>query len=230
MANYQNIIPFIKQAEGGLSKATSDAASSNPVPDGSGYHTNEGITWTTMQAAAGLLGITSTALLIQAFYQMTDATWDKIFKWMYWDKIMGDQINSQAAADTLVDWAWGAGPGQAIKKLQQFLTGSSGWLVDNGAPDPQLSIDGGMGPATLQALNAATQINEAQFVSDFSDYKKQWYLSLPNQSANYAGWEARLDALYATVQGSIGTGGIVAGGILLAGLFFLVAYNIFKKK
>ena len=46
MADYRLIIPFIKSKEGGLSKETSDTASADKVPDGSGYHTNKGITWT----------------------------------------------------------------------------------------------------------------------------------------------------------------------------------------
>jgi lysozyme family protein len=210
MALYTTIIPFILQQEGGLSKATTDAASADPLPDGSGYHTNKGITWTTFKMYLSALGISDMTTAIARFYAMSQSDWNYIFKTGYWDKILGDQINSQGAANTLVDWAWGSGPGTAVKKLQQFL---NTWLPAHNAPSPNLTTDGGMGNLTLSALNAATRINEAQFISDFSDYKKSWYLSLPGESANYAGWAARLDDLKQFALST--TGKAVIGGLVL---------------
>lgn len=206
MANYKAIIPFIRKVEGGLSKAKTDSASSYPVPDGSGYHTNKGITWKTLESWKVRLGIMDPPSLIKTFYSMPDDVWEKIYKWGYWDPIQGDRITSQALADTLVDWAWGAGPGRAIQKLQQFL---------------KLPQTNKMNEATLQALNNATTTNEAKFLHDFSAYKKAWYLSLKNQEANYAGWANRLNQLYDVAKAKIGTGGTVAGGLLITGGFFL---------
>lgn len=211
MANYTNIIPFILKEEGGLSKSTSDTASKDPVPDGKGYHTNKGITWTVFKSFMSKLGISNIQEAINRFYAMSQNDWVTIFKTDYWDYIKGDQINSQGAADTLVDWAWGAGPGTAVKKLQQFL---NKWLPEHGAPNPALAVDGGVGNATLTALNSATRINEKQFVADFSDYKKAWYLSLPNQSANYKGWASRLDNLKKFALSNTGTA--VIGSLIFA--------------
>lgn len=211
MANYTNIIPFILKAEGGLSKNKADSASSDPVPDGTGNHTNKGITWAVFKTFMPTLGIANVQDAIKRFYDMSQSDWGTIFKKGYWDFIKGDQINSQGAADTLVDWAWGAGPGTAVKKLQQFL---NTWLPAHGAPKPALAVDGGMGNATLSALNSATRINEKQFVADFSDYKKAWYLSLPNQSANYKGWASRLDNLKKFALSNTGTA--VIGSLIFA--------------
>jgi hypothetical protein len=46
MANINAVnFDYIKKWEGGLSKDSRDQAAKDPVPDGSGYHTNIGITW-----------------------------------------------------------------------------------------------------------------------------------------------------------------------------------------
>jgi lysozyme family protein len=185
-ADYQQIIPFIRKAEGGLSKAKTDTASKNPVPDGSGYHTNKGVTWTTLQSFQQKLGIKTTAELVKVFYAMPDNVWFTIFKTGYWDPIKGDQIKSQAFADILVDWAYAAGPGRAIQKTQQFFN---------------LPVTYKMDDATLKAINSIT--NEADTIKKFADYKKNWYLTLPNQEANYKGWANRLDNLYATVKDKV---------------------------
>ncbi len=84
MANYKNIIPFIQQQEGGLSKAITDTASAHPVPDGSGYHTNKGITW---QTWSGVFGTGADS--IQRFYNMSEEDWETIYKKYYWDSING---------------------------------------------------------------------------------------------------------------------------------------------
>ena len=64
MANYRNIVSFIKSKEGGLSSATTDTASRNPAPCGNGsngkpYHTNKGVTWETFSSNASSLGYTA---------------------------------------------------------------------------------------------------------------------------------------------------------------------------
>ena len=213
MANYKEIIPFILRAEGGLSKAKTDAASVDPVPDGKGFHTNKGITWTTLKQFRGRLGV-SEKTLVSIFYAMPEHVWAMVFKLGYWDAVKGDQIKSQAIADTLVDWAWASGATTAIRKLQQFL---------------RLPINSRMDSLTLQRLN--TLSDEAAFLKSFSDFKKQWYLTLPRQSANYKGWAKRLDNLYASVKTKVvenktnitlAMTGVVATGIVL--------YLVFGKK
>ena len=65
MADYTNIINFIKAKEGGLSSATTDTASRNPSNCGNGsngkpYHTNKGVTWSTFKSLSSKLGYSAT--------------------------------------------------------------------------------------------------------------------------------------------------------------------------
>jgi lysozyme family protein len=198
MANYALMIPWIQKWEGGLSKAKTDSASADPVPDGSGYHTNKGITWTTFKSMAPKIGYTPTPNL---FYKMPQDIWGKIFKSGYWDAIKGDSIKSQSVAEILADWAWGAGPGTAVKKFKEFM---------------KLPVSSTMDANTLALLNRVT--DEKTFVKSLSDFKLKWYTSLPNQSANYAGWTNRLNDLYnvaLTKLGPVGTVVALSGTTLL---------------
>lgn len=178
MADYKNIIPFILKWEGGLSHSIHDSAKNDPVPDGTGTHTNKGVTWSTFKSFAAQLRYVPS---IELFYQMPEHIWGEIFKVGYWNKILGDQIVSQAIADTLVDWAWGSGPGTATYKMQQFL---------------KIKADHLMGPQTLNAINDMSLLDDRSFNREFSEYKLAWYLSLAGQENNYKGWSNRLNDLY----------------------------------
>ncbi len=200
MANYKQVIPQIGAFEGGLSKAQTDSARFDPVPDGSGYHTNKGITWATFKNLAPRLGYTATPDL---FYKMPEHIWERIFKNGYWDSVGGDHIKSQAIANTLADFAWGAGPGTAAKVMQRLLG---------------VFPDGQIGKQTIAAINKQ---KEKDLFTKLTNAKKQFYLTLPGQQANYAGWKTRLDKEWTLNQKLIVAG--VAGGGLLAGglgLFF----------
>jgi len=196
MADHRQITSFIRKWEGGLSKSKKDSASADPVPDGSGYHTNKGITWKTFKSLAPKLGYIATPKL---FYGMPDEIWDKIFKYGYWNVIRGDEIKSQAVADTLVDYAWNAGPGRAIQQLQKYLGLPQNNRMDN---------------ATLAAVNRA---NEQALHEGFSKYKEAWYKSL-HQSANEAGWMNRLDDLYAVTRKKLADLGANKTVLMLVGV------------
>jgi lysozyme family protein len=186
MANYKNIIPLIRKEEGGLSKATTDKAHLDPVPDGSGYHTNKGITWSTFKTSAPKCGFVATPEL---FYAMPDYVWEAIFKHVFWDAIQGDKIESQAIADTLFDWSWASGAFEAIKEIQRFM---------------KIAVDGVMGPLTLKWINSIAAANEQRFNDEFSAYKLNWYLSLgPEYEANFEGWKNRLAMIHAFTNSEI---------------------------
>lgn len=201
MADYNDIVSFIKSWEGGLSKASTDSASSDAVPDGSGYHTNKGVTWTTWKRFASQLGYSALADSIRAFYLMSDRDWGLIFKSGYWDVMKGDQFNFQGLADSLADWCWLAGPVTAIVNLQRFC---------------KVNVSGTVDDATLLFVNSIK--DREGFLSSFSDYKKNWFLSLPNQSANYKGWAARQDALKSRL---VGFGSLALLFLLVLGYFLL---------
>jgi lysozyme family protein len=176
MADFKKAIPIILQYEGGLSKNKTDKAAADPVPDGSGNHTNKGITWTTFKGAASKYGFTATAAL---FYQMPDTIWTKIAKGMYWDVISGDQLKSDSVAILLADWQFGSGT-NATKNLQQVLNRSFG---------QKLTEDGQFGPKTLVATNAANQTKLFQLLqAERIDYYNQLVAANPSQQAFYSGW------------------------------------------
>lgn len=65
---------------------------------------------------------------------------DAFYKFSEWDTLMGDQINNQSIANFMVDWEVNAGAGAPVKHAQEILG---------------VTVDGGMGPHTLAAINAA---------------------------------------------------------------------------
>ncbi|MCF8255529.1 MAG: hypothetical protein K9H61_02275 [Bacteroidia bacterium] len=144
MADFKLAIPIIKRSEGGLSKNTSDSASNYPVPDGSGYHTNKGITWLTFTSMAKKVGYVATPKL---FYEMPESIWQAITKIGYWDTIQGDKIRSQSVATILVDWNFGSG-NWAVKNLQSVLNTKFNY---------KLLVDGDLGLMTLKATNSVDQ-------------------------------------------------------------------------
>jgi lysozyme family protein len=97
MANFNQVnLKYIKRWEGGLSKDPKDKASAFPVPDGSGHHTNKGVTWATFTGLASEVGYKATP---QLFYNMPDNIWLAIYKIGYWNPVQGDKINSQGIAE-----------------------------------------------------------------------------------------------------------------------------------
>lgn len=176
MANPTKIIPFILKWEGGLSKASTDAASSNPVPDGSGNHTNKGITWTTWGSK---YGVSSDS--INRFYKMSQSDWASIFLPLFWNRLNASKINSQRIADILVNWGWAAGPRVPAIAVQRLVN-----------VDP----DGVIGNNTIAAINKA---NEPQLFAALQNANYQFFNELgqrPQYSGNLKGWINRLNDLY----------------------------------
>lgn len=184
MANYLHLVPFIKKAEGGLSKNPADAASTNPVPDGSGYHTNVGVTWSTWCSMFG-----SDAGSIQRFYAMSDEDFGAILKKLYWDPILGDQINSQRTADMILDWNYNSGRFYSSADTQDILIHSFGQHIGE---------DGKFGPATIAAINA---VDEPTLYQDLIDRRLQFFeqcvTAHPTNSVFLQGWKNRISALVA---------------------------------
>lgn len=182
MANYKTLVPFIKRAEGGLTKNPADTASSNPVPDGRGYHTNKGITWTVWSGFYG-----TDAASIKRFYDMSDDDWGVIFKKLFWNKVLADSIKSQRIADVIVDWVWGSGFHYPEVDIQDILAHTFG---------EHISVDGQFGPATIAALNESDE----QKLWDTIVAKRFWYLDQivaihPSNSIFLQGWKNRMNHL-----------------------------------
>ncbi len=125
MAQASKLIPFILKWEGGF---VND-------PDDSGGPTNKGITISTYEAYCAGKGLPKPG--IKELENIPDAHWDDIFKSMYWDKWLADDIESQSVANILVDWVWGSGSWGII--IPQRILG--------------VKPDGIVGPVTLKSLN-----------------------------------------------------------------------------
>ncbi len=182
MASYSSAIPYIKKAEGGLSRAVTDSASKNPSPyvyNGvTGWHTNRGITWSTFKGLAPSVGY---AVNQDNFIKMPDSIWLGIYKTGYWNDMKGDLYDSQAIANAVVDFAWASGGGGSRKSLIKFLK-QKGIVANDSA-----SISKGFNSLVKKE-------GEAKVFSDLIDHRKNYFISL-NQPANEEGWLKRMDTL-----------------------------------
>lgn len=176
MADYKKIIPFILKWEGGLSKNKDDVYAKNPVPNGTGYHTNKGITWVVFSSYFG-----NTTATQERFMKMSSEDWGIIFKHLFWDAIKGDNIQSQKVADILVNWAWGSGVRIPSVQIQQIVG---------------VTADGNIGPKTIAAINA---MDEKDLVTKLKQKNISFYEVLttnPKYSMFRKGWFNRLNDLY----------------------------------
>lgn len=185
MADYKNIVSHTLYHEGGKSRDPEDNAAKNPVPDGTGYHTNKGVTWSTFVSLGPKIGYNPTA---QLFYVMPTEIWLKIYKQGYWDKIGGDGIKSQAIANMLAQRAWGSGSKKANEMIQQLLN-EFGFKIP---------IDGKTGSETISAINQATstKIKERKFYDAFYKKNMAWLQSLSDWWKYKNGWNKRMNSLY----------------------------------
>lgn len=184
MANVNKAnIALIKKWEGGKSKNPKDAAAKFPRPEGLIFHTNKGITWETFSTNAAKLGYAATPEL---FLLMPDDVWLKIYKKLFWDSVKGDDIQSQAIAEFLTDWAWGSGPGTAGKQLQEYLNTQQ--------PEAPLKVDGKIGAKSLAALHALIAKKGERIVFEDLDRAKRNFLhTLQSTNTFGLGWFRRMD-------------------------------------
>lgn len=212
MANYLIPIPSIKKWEGGLSKHAADNASANAVPDGSGYHTNKGITWATFIAMQSIVGYTATPEL---FYEMPESIWSGIFKKGYWDKVLGDTMRSQAVANLAAQIAWGSGAHRAGTSVQTVCN----TLANGRGPSPTLVVDGAVGPKTLAQVNALTELDEMAFFNALYYHRLNYLKSLDDWAVFGNGWLNRYSEIYtfnvALISPSASSAGAAALVLLL---------------
>ena len=131
MANHLIPIPFIKRAEGHYVNDPLDA----------GGETMIGITY---RVWGSVFGPNAHA----RFMAMSDADWALIWKKLYWDACLGDQIKSQRIANVISDWVWGSGKYYPEQHFQHVLNTHFGL---------HLTEDGNFGGGTIAAINAAPE-------------------------------------------------------------------------
>jgi len=183
VAKLDHIIPFLKSAEGKLSKDASDSASKTPVPDGSGYHTNQGVTWATWVSIFG-----ASSYSIKRFYAMSDEDYYKCIV-PFWNSILGDQIKSQRIADIIFDWVWGSGKYYPEIYIQDILINSF---------NQHIKMDGDFGQETINSINTVNEQAEYEAII----VKRFWYfdhivIAHPSQKKFLEGWKNRVKNLIA---------------------------------
>ena len=240
MANWRLLTEFTKTAEGGHSADPRDNAlqSGHSGVLGKGYdtrypnnyiHTNKGVIWSTYVAYANAKGKTPSA---QEFINMTPAIWEDIFKTLFWNRIAGDLINSQAIAEILMEAIWGGGSMGMVRTLQKFLN-------DKGA-SPVLKVDGSMGRNTANALNkyATTKAREREIVDLLINQRFNYLKSLGDWVHYGIGWSDRVNKVAARAYDYIAKGvasnkgKALLGALILGGLAYYYSDKIasFWKK
>ncbi|CAL2104480.1 PG_binding_3 domain-containing protein [Tenacibaculum sp. 190130A14a] len=94
----------------------------------------------------------------------------QIIKAWYWDKVQASFINSQAVAENIADHAINAGTGSAAGIVQEVL---------NYEFNKDLSVDGVIGPMTIDAINS---VDQTKLFQKFSQYRIDYYRSINNRS------------------------------------------------
>jgi lysozyme family protein len=174
-------IDYILKWEGGLSKHQKDSASAFPVPDGSGYHTNKGITFRVWSSVHG-----SSKESIKRFYEMSHADWLTIFNG-FWKGMKCDLIESQIIADHYADFAWGSGVNRASIEMQKYLN-KRGYRVD---------IDGIVGFKTIKALNECVKKDGEKWTFEAVYAERVEFLQgLKSFKTFGTGWMRRLNDFY----------------------------------
>jgi lysozyme family protein len=106
-----------------------------------------------------------------------DGLVDAFYKTNFWDKLLGDSIDSQAVATYCYDWYVNAGH-NALKGIQSVLG---------------VTADGVFGRETLQALNAAGDILPALHDRRVAYYRD---IATGDNAKFLAGWEHRANGLF----------------------------------
>jgi lysozyme family protein len=169
MANFDVFLPMLLRFEGGYVDDPTDP----------GGETNKGVTMATFQHCSHeLLGIDPTSENLRA---LTDAQAGIIYRALYWDKLNGDDFQLQDLANIVCDFYVNAGT-HATLLLQRTLNNMGAHVVE----------DGGIGTASIQALNSFDQ------VAVYRQYKLgriNYYQSLGQRFPQFLqGWLKRANA------------------------------------
>lgn len=176
MADIDSILDDILGREGGYVNNSADR----------GGPTNMGITQTTL---GQWLGRPASIADVQG---LTVETAKAIYTANYYTKPHLDRL-PELIQPVMLDGAVNSGPGASVKWLQEVLN-ANGY--------GPLSVDGGIGPATIAAANQAAAKMGPAFNTALIEVRRAFLVSLgrndPSQQQFEKGWMARCDSLEET--------------------------------
>lgn len=176
---------FTKAREGGLSKDKSDSRSKWPVPDGTGNHTNSGISWKTFVYLGPILGYDPTPANFYAMTKDKPEIFDKIYD-HFWEESGANQIKSQPVSHYVFQGLWGGGYFTMISDIQKFFKGA-------------VKVTGDMEPATSAKVNVfcGSNANEMAFFIYCHEKRILYLKSCKTFKKHGKGWLARMEKLKA---------------------------------
>ena len=156
MAYFNAYKPLLQQVEAGFQKLPNDRGNYNSSGELAG--TNFGVS---ARFYEDILGYPPTEADMRA---ITKTQAEGIFYKYFWAANGGNQINSQAIANTIIDHEINAGNGIAL--AQRVLNRYFGF---------NLAVDDAFGPNTLRAINS---VNASEFVKKYNEARADYYRSL----------------------------------------------------
>ena len=149
-------------------------------------HTSSGITWSTYILYCKEK---KKAPSSSEFLQMNVNIWNDIYKTLFWDKILGDKINSQGIAENLVEARFVGGSQSLIRDLIKYM---------NITYNLKLSMVNYVSMPLVNALNKyiITQSRYKKVLDYLYNSRLNYYKSLNDWKVYGKGWTNRLNSLY----------------------------------
>lgn len=163
--NFDAALKHLLKSEGGFTDDPRDPG--NKLPDGRAGCTMLGVTQASWES---FIGKRTTK---EKMRQLTPADVAPIYRKKYWDAVRGDDLPS-GLDYLLFDFAVNAGPGRAIKVMQQSLN---------------VTADGVIGRITMKAIKDA---EPQDLIEKFSEAKTEYYRSLKTFETFGKGWLNRV--------------------------------------
>ena len=177
ISNWDQAFKQMLASEGGFTDDERD--NGNKLPDGRKGSTMLGVTQFNWEQHVGH------EVTHDDMRKLTPADVEPLYKKKYWDVVRADELPS--GIDYLVfDMGVNAGPGRSIKLMQTALG---------------VTPDGGFGPMTLAAVQAADPV---ELIEKFSAEKEAFYRSLDSFSVYGTGWLNRVAAVKLKASSMLG--------------------------
>tara|TARA_B100000678_G_scaffold264136_1_gene247446 strand:+ start:16239 stop:16856 length:618 start_codon:yes stop_codon:yes gene_type:complete len=176
MANFELYAPIVRYWEGGYQNNPKDGGNFNSL--GQLVGTNHGISARWYESVIGRPPTKADMMAI------TKAKAKELFRVYFWDAQGGNDINSQAIANTIIDHEINAGNG--VKLAQECY---NDWFKK--PFEERLKEDDDFGDKTSAAINS---VDPNRFVPLYNGYRERHYRTRSNSAEFIDGWLKRLKA------------------------------------